>query len=509
MAKTQRVKFPVSNLVMPTVDPPWRIIGICFFLAGYIIFPHFLRTVSPQDEPVKLISQSPVNQSPPVANRNTVSGQIEKKYQQVNGVIHLQTPVSGGTRRIGDYIKLAREHNISIVIITDHDSLNYEYSIYPLRWLVKKTVVKESVFNYGVNEYLELINNRRTSNPDILLVDGVESIPFYYWSGSYQTNLKDKLGRRELILNDRGKHILAIGLNSPDAYEHLPVIGNGYSRYDAYHGGQADKPYQDLIDYVNAKGGVTFWAHPEAGEKWMREGITVNTSPYYESILNTIDYTGFAVLPEGYQKVGRIGGLWDEVLKAYCAGKRKSPVWAIGELDDYGNKPIDIVQTIFLLNDKSYNEIINALKSGKMYAVSKAKGDQTPLLSLERFTVHDKSNPKEMAYSGDEIACKGNPFIKIRLSHKPVSIPARPPMDIGGRSGGSAKITLKLIREGKLIKEYNESLPCEITFEDNHFSLGTKTYYRVDVTDEFNGKIVSNPIFVSPSRDPVRDKSNK
>lgn len=452
MTKTQRVKFPISSLV----------IGICCFLTIVIVFPHF-----------KLISQSPA-----------VKNESFRQYQQVNGVLHLQTPVSGGTRRVDDYIKLAREHGIGIIIITDHDTLSYEYSIYPLRWLVRKTVKKDSVFTYGVNNYLESIHNRQAANPDILLVDGVESTPFYYWAGSFQKKLRDKLGKHELTLHNRGKHILVIGLNSPDAYEHLPTIGNGCSNYDAYHDDQTDKPYQDLIDYVNSKGGVTFWAHPEADEKWMKEGVAVNTPPYYESLLNTINYTGFSVLSEGYQKVGRIGGLWDEILKTYCLGKRKLPVWIIGELDDYGNKPIDMLQTVFLLQNKSYREVINAMKSGKIYAVSKSGRQESPLLSLERFTIQDSANPNTTAYSGDEIICNGKPLIKIRLTHN--------------RTSPSAKVTLKLVREGKLIKEYNESLPAEITFEDNPIQ-SVKTYYRVDVTDEFGGKIVSNPIFLSNS----------
>jgi hypothetical protein len=459
MTKTQRVKFPAIRLV----------IGFCCLLAIVIIFPH-----------VKLLSQSPSAMNEP-----------SRKYQPVNGVLHLQTPVSGGTRSIDKYIKLARERGIGVVIITDHDTLSYEYAIYPLRWLVKRTVVKDSVLNYGVNNYLELIHNQQSANPDIVLIDGVESTPFYYWSGSFQTRLRDKLGRRELTLYNRGKHMLVMGLNTSDAYENLPLIANGCSRYDAYHGNQADKPYQYLIDYVNSKGGVIFWAHPEAEEKWMKEGVAVNTTPYCESILDTINYTGFSVLSEGYQKVGRIGGLWDDVLKAYCVGKRKLPVWAIGELDDYGDKPIDIVQTVFLLEDKSYSGVINAMKSGKMYAVSKSGRQGIPLPVLERFVIQDSANLETIAYSGDEIICNGKPLIKIRLTHNPVS--------------KSAKVTIKLIKEGKLIKEYNESSPCEITFDDNLPGVGVKTYYRVDVTDEFGGKIVSNPIFVYS----VRSEANK
>lgn len=404
------------------------------------------------------------------------------EFQLINGIIHLHTPVSGGNRSIDDYLKLANERHIGILIITDHDNLNYSYSIHPLRWLIKKTVEKESVLNFGISRYLELINDAGKNNPAVTIIDGVESIPFYYWTGSaIKTQPANRFTtRRELMLHNRGKHMLVIGLKTPSAYEHLPLIANGLSRYDAYHGQQNEAPYQDLIDYVNKQGGLTFWAHPEAEEKRSQEGITIHTLSYHESLLHTRDYTGFSVFSEGYTKIGRIGGIWDTVLTEYCAGKRKSPVWAIGELDDYGEKSIDGIQTIFLLNDNSYDGIINALKSGKIYVVTKSGNN--PLLRLERFTIEDRANPQKVASSGDEITISGTPLIRIKLTHQ------SPPT--------SAKVTVKLIRNGRLLKEYNETLPYETAFADNDIKAGEKTYYRLDITDEFGGKVISNPIFV-------------
>jgi hypothetical protein len=401
-------------------------------------------------------------------------------YKLVNAVIHLQTTVSNGTRSTDDYIKLAKENNIQAMIITDHDNLSYEYSIHPLRWLARKTVAKDSVITYGTENYLGLFGK---SSPDVLLIDGVESTPFYYWTGSFvkktPCSLIESLDKNqcELTLYNRGKHMLVIGLNKAEAYEKLPALASGYSSFDAYHGDAGDKPYQELIDYVRQNGGLTFWAHPEAEEKWNTGGVAIETKSYVESLLNTVDYTGFAILSEGYQKAGRIGGTWDTVLKEYCEGKRKSPVWAIGELDDYGNKQIDFIQTVLLLKTKSYSAVIDALKSGRMYTVLKPRKEST--ISLERFTIQNSQSPQNAALSGEELACEGKPIIRIKVnSHK------------------AGHITVKLVRQGKLIKEYNEPLPFETSFRDDKAPSGQKLYYRLDITDEFGGKIISNPIFI-------------
>jgi len=424
-----------------------------------------------------------IQASPP-----TSSDKVHQDYHLINGVIHLHTPVSGGHRTLDDYLNLARQNGIGIITITDHDTLAYSYSIHPLRWLINKTAEDESALRFGMSRYLELIRKRCESNPDVLIIDGVESAPFYYWTGtSIKTKQVGRLyTRHELTLHNRGKHILVLGLKTPPAYEDMPLIANGCSRYDAYHGNQNEAPYQDLINYVNARGGVTFWAHPEAEEKTLIGGVTLLTAPYPDALLGTQDYTGFSIFSEGYTKAGKIGGTWDKVLLEYCAGKRQKPVWAIGELDDYGTKQIDSIQTVFLLKDESlvvspagtnlYDGAINALKTGKMYAV--IKGGTNPLLVLEQFTIEENGS---LAYSGDEIAIKNEAFIKIKIAHQPAT---------------RKKVTVKLISNGVLIKEYNEALPFETTFQVGLPAAGGKAYYRLDITDEFGGKLISNPIFV-------------
>ncbi|MBI3008691.1 MAG: hypothetical protein HYY56_04160, partial [Candidatus Omnitrophica bacterium] len=286
----------------------------------------------------------------------------DEGYIQVPGVIHLHTVVSGGTKTVNEYAQMAEERGIGIVIITDHDNSKYEYGI-GLKKIFKKVVEEDSVLKFGIDKYLGLIKHAGEKNPDVMVIDGVESLPFYYWTGSYF--------KKNLTLNNRDKHMLVIGLDNPEDYKYMPLIANGLARYDQYHGENYVLPYQDLINYVHKKGGLTFWAHPEHEEvvnvKWVR----AVTKPYYEDLLRTDGYTGFSVFYEGYNKIGKPGGIWDRVLMEYCSGKRKKPVWAIGELDDHGMGDRDLidVMTIFLMKGKNHKEVLDALREGRVYAV--------------------------------------------------------------------------------------------------------------------------------------------
>ena len=212
-------------------------------------------------------------------------------YRHVKGVIHLQTPVSGGRRTNEDYIKLAKENGVDILIVTDHDNLTYEYSIDAFRWLVKKKVEKESILTYGFGNYIDRINHCRKSNNDMVMIDGAESSPFYYWAGSAIS----KRGGSSLIIYNRGKHMLVMGMEDDNLYEKMPTIAGGYSKFDAYHGNQKEKPYQDLIDYTINNGGLIFWAHPEAKRKINIKGVSIITDSYEQSLLDTYNYTGFSV----------------------------------------------------------------------------------------------------------------------------------------------------------------------------------------------------------------------
>lgn len=54
--------------------------------------------------------------------------------------------------------------------------------------------------------------------------------------------------------------------------------------------------------------------------------------------------------------------------------------------------------------------------------------------------------------------------------------------------------TIKLIRNGAVIKTFSGIDKTVLEFEDEYFKIGEKVYYRLVI--EGRSKIVSNPIFV-------------
>jgi hypothetical protein len=439
--------------------------GLC--LAPFIVFPKPAGNINPTPK-----------QPAQTAREKTPAVIPDRPFRHVAGSIHLQTPVSGGKRNFNDYIRLARQNEIGILIVTDHDTQKYQYGLWPLRKIIKKTVDEPSVLKYGVDKYFQAFRQANAMANDIIFIDGVESTPFYYWTGSYFKN--------NLTLNDRGRHMLVIGMNDADAYKNLPLIGNDKSAFNQYDGPQGYAPYQALIDYVNAKGGLTFWAHPEARESHSINKIQVKTPAYPECVKATTNYTGFGVFGEGYQKIGLPNGIWDEVLKEYADGRRNQPAWAIGETDDYGDKDLSRLVTVFLLKEKTYKSALDALKTGRIYTVLKAA--ELPPLMLDDFCIYNTARP-DIAYSGDELTVSSTPNIRIKISFKNSSGDSKRPAKI--------KATLKVIRQGALIKEINQALPITLNFKDDYKAQpGERIYYRLEVTDEKNGRLISNPIFV-------------
>ena len=211
--------------------------------------------------------------------------------------------------------------------------------------------------------------------------------------------------------------------------------------YDQYHGEQGMEPYQYLIDYANEKNALTFWAHPEVEKAMEISKTKIISSPYEKDLLNTIDYTGIAIFSEGMRRVGPPGGIWDQILIEYCSGKRRKPVWAIGEVDYRGHGfRIDETQTVFLLEKKTKEEILKALGTGKMYAAMGSANE----LGLNSFVVENVDSGK-LAFMGDEITITGRPRIRIVVT-----------ADFSDESSEykERNFNIDLIRNGTVIKTF-------------------------------------------------------
>lgn len=461
----------------------------------------------------------------------TATASAEGTYIRLPGVIHLDTNISDGVLSPEDMIKKVKEAGIQVAIINDKDNQRVEYGIFPLSDIVKKVVERGSIQTYGARAYLERIEAIARENPDMVILPGVEAVPFYYWTGG--------LFNRDLKLMGFHKHILVIGLKGASDYEGIPSISYNnpavpgiwclinlwplvlliagvwmgryrkarviqFSRfkvastqrpflipgvllaisgvllvinnfpycprlYDQYHGDRGILPYQNLIDYVNEKGGMTFWAHPEARGRFKIGDIELDTQPYYTDLLKARDYTGFAIFAEGMRYTGSPGGVWDKLLMEYVEGKRGNPVWAIGELDYKEGDWMGDTQTIFFVKEKTKDGVLEALRKGRVYAVM---GEPKPV--LEAFQVWDEVN-KRWAEMGETASVGGRTRIRIK-----VVLPQEKWMQ------------LKLIRGGEVMKTVRFDRFLDVEWEEDHFIPGGKTYYRLDV----DSRLVTNPIFV-------------
>lgn len=448
-------------------------------------------------------------------------------YQQVAGLIDLRSTFSDGTYDVETLARMAKERGFEVLVINDHDRVVMEYGLPPFRNIVKKRVELNSINKQGAKAYLGSIGKAQKKFPDMILIPGSESAAFYYWTGSYF--------KKNLTAHSHEKRILTIGMENPKDYESLPILHNGAgteytgivlpgillflcslavsiylirwggfyritgiivfvlsvvfiadsnpfrsSPFDQYHGDQGMAPYQLLVDYVNLRGGLTFWNYPETKSGIGKKGpIRVDTPPHPEVLEESVGYTGFAALYGDNITVTEPGNAWDRVLTAYCKGTRSRPVWGISTADFHGEgesgEKLGNFPTVFLLREKSRKGVLEALKNGKMYAYS---GGYPQFVRLDEFSVcHPDGSNK--GFSGDEIILKDSPGIRISLS-------ATVPFE--------NKVKVRLIRSGKLVETFEETLPMQINYEDKYFQPGKKIYYRMDMSG--CGVLVSNPVFV-------------
>lgn len=299
-------------------------------------------------------------------------------YQQVAGLIDLRSTFSDGAYDIETLVKMTKDRGFEVVVINDHDRMVMEYGLPPFRKLIKKRVELPSINKNGATAYLDSIKNVRKKYPDMIIIPGSETAAFYYWTGSYF--------KKNLTAHDHERRILTIGMEKPEDYENLPILHNGSStKYmraavfgvvlglvfilvsfflvkkrgsyracgvislilgvvfiinsnpfrnsplDQYHGDQGMAPYRLLIDYVNSRGGLTFWNYPETKSGIRKMGpIRVDTPPHPEVLEESEGYTGFAALYGDNITVTEPGNVWDRVLRILQGDTKQA---GLGRLD--------------------------------------------------------------------------------------------------------------------------------------------------------------------------------
>nr|MBC8362829.1 hypothetical protein [Candidatus Desulfatibia profunda] len=453
-----------------------------------------------------------------------------QEWLQVPGVIHVQTSFDGaGLYSLEQLVAMAKEKKLEVLIPSDHDLQVMEYGLPPFRNIIKKREEKDSVIKNGPREFLAQIARVNQMQTQVLVIPGVQSSPFYYWSGS-------PLGKN-LSAHDYRKELLLVGMQSPEDYQGLPLLHSKFSTrytkevlprsliflaclllavyliihkgilrflgwiicllsigllinhhpfssssFDPYHGDQGIKPYQELIDYVNERNGLVFWLHPESNyavNGTQLGPIKLITQHYPDDLIAAKGYTGFEALYGDNFTAIDPGKHWDKILNDYCLGIRDRPVWGISGADFRGSKgeELDKYQTIFLVRYKTTEAILEALSKGRIYAVQKGADNR---LSLDQFRIKDNAS-ENSAITGQELDLQGLALVEGRLS---------------ASDSGRYPVKVALIRGGKAMASFEGETPLEFHFLDQDQRAG-KTYYRLDARGRSVGRLLSNPIFIS------------
>jgi hypothetical protein len=459
---------------------------------------------------------------------------LAREYYQLPGVMHVHSTFSSGRYSIEELVAKAKEKDLEVLVLTDHDQVVMEYGVFPLRNLIKRREERNSVLQVGPEVYLSEIKRLNQEQQSVLVVVGAESSPFYYWSGNPF--------REGLTAHDYSKELLLIGLSTPDDYHDLPLLHGKFSlryveeflprfllffaafllavylifqkgrsrvagivitlistalminyhpfkssRFNPYRGGQGIAPYQEIIDYTKARGGLVFWAHPESN--YFKSGpqlgpIKMMTGHYPDNLIKSKNYTGFAALYGDSSTAANPGMHWDQILINYCRGRRGQPVWAIAESDFHEERKgfdLDTYQTVFLVKDKRNQDVLQALERGSFYAVRKSTDSR---LKLDHFQVKSKTTGSE-AIMGEELKVKETPIINGKLS---------------ALDGSSQEITITILRHGKIAWTFEGQTPLDFHLIDQDGWSG-KTYYRLDVKSDTGGHLLSNPIFVTRTQE--------
>ena len=453
------------------------------------------------------------------------------QWIQVPGVIHIHTTFSSGTYSIDQLVTKAKAEGLGCLILTDHDRVVMEYGLFPFRNLLKVRKKLPSVMSAGADKYLDAISRVNHSQSDVLVIPGVQCSPFYYWSGNPLTGT--------LTAHDFRKELLLIGMRKAADYRKIPTMYNGpsfrytrallprflffcavfalalmlmrrpggfrragmvlsvigflmmvndlpfrSSRFDPYHGEQGIAPFQEVINYVNQRGGMAFWAHPESNYATAGRQlgpISLRTPHYPEALEKAVNYTGFEAIYGDNITITKPRMLWDQVLLEYCAGLRKRPVWGIAGADfhvESGGDRLDTYQTVFLVRQKSIDDVLAALYHGRCYAVLKKDGAR---LSLDRFeTRNDKTGAA--AIMGETLATTDSPVVDVRLS---------------ATDGGKYPVRVTLILQGETVHVFTGNTPFQFQYKPTSREMSGHSYCRLEAEAPRLGQLISNPIFVN------------
>ncbi len=427
----------------------------------------------------------------------------------------------------------AREGGIDAVIMTEQLAAEWTWGPPVIRklWGYRRKI--PSIKSYGIEEFFTKVDEADKLVPDITLIAGAEVSVYHYWTGAPWT--------KNLWMWNWQRNLLVLGLSDPSAFGELPVLGlrqyllqSGidfvwlgillalivlflyalnhlyYFRmllflvpivmliwtgppppgpYSPYVDDAGSKPYQAVIDTVDAWGGLAIWSMVEAFDHHVKSWGGIHTEPHPEVLLETSNYHGFGVLYPDNRTVQLPGHEWDIALRSYLDGTRHNPPWGWGE--QALHYPKQVIEegkqiwhnlTILLAPDRTKESLLDAFHKGRGYAVHGQ--DLGRRLRLEMFEAFSGAKRAGM---GEWLRTDSQPGIKVV---------------VGFTGSDPQEVTAQLISNGRIVKSITSLPPFELEWVPEEEELETRSFVRLQV--EGRGHMLySNPIFIeyTPPRD--------
>jgi hypothetical protein len=409
------------------------------------------------------------------------------------------TRIVRGTRSVGDlglaqYLarvaEAGRRHPRVVFVAGVEVVPHYRWSGTP--WSLAMTLhdTQKNILVYGLRDAAALARLPSIGNasagrftvqslldalPVMLLVPAV-------WAVSSKRQRRVRVGRAFLLVRQR-RWLLGATL----AAVALLALVRGWPFVTDRHPYWMDPgvlPHQDVIDEVSGLGGMAIWSLPEArdrGERFVGPvHVAWRTEPHADDLLRTARYTAFGAVYEDTTRFEQPGGGWDRILGEYLRGERSRPAWAVGESAFHAftsGKRLAGVQTVLLTRDRSEAGLLDALRTGAMYALRRT---QDATLVLDEFSVIAGS---DAAGSGQTIRATAGTPIAIRLAM--------------GATPGTLPLRVSLIRNGRIVEAWSGTTPFQATHGETFD--GEPAFYRVDVFGASRAhRLLTNPIFVRP-----------
>lgn len=455
---------------------------------------------------------------------------VQAEYQQWHLAADIKSRFSTGCSSVQELMTQAESRGLDGLLFGDHDRKSVQYGVPYVERIFRTKIESPSLLDNGAATYLGEVNQIDKTDDTLVLVPGVESTPFYYWTGN---PLKENL-----VAHNWDKHLLIVGLPNSRDYEELPILNSGFttrylkddyllftlfcigamigfygfmgkrrgglsfmftlvmvllaanshpfksSPFDQYHGDQGIEPYQNLIDYADSKGALVFWNHLETPVSGELDGglisMKTRTDSHPQDLLLTRHYTGFQAMSDSRVSAVEPGKEWDQVLMQYLDGKRDRPVWGYGGNDfrceGKNGDRLGEIRTVVLTSRKSRAAMVKALGAGRMYAVKQGEGKDR--LLLDEFELIESATDNR-AVMGEELKTTSSPGIGLKLSMT------------DGES--DVRVKIRLIHNGEVVKQGLLKLPYEGVWQND--TLSQRGYYRLLVEIDDYNQLVSNPIF--------------